>query len=281
LELIDLYHLGTPHAVGSWLVDDVLIDCGPTSCLPRLLDRLGTRVPRALLLTHIHLDHAGAAGQLVKRWPNLPVYVHAIGAPHLVDPTRLLRSVERLYGDEMDHLWGTVTPVPEGNIRVLEGGETAEGLEVAYTPGHASHHVAFFDPESGRAFPGDVAGVRIPTSELIMPHAPPPDIDLEAWFASLDSLMRWQPSSLGLPHYGVVEDAEAHIATLRARLRENAELARTSAEDTFVRTMREELDRTEPSDRKAVYLQDSPPQDMYLGFRRYWDKRSTPAARST
>lgn len=273
MELIDLHHLDRPQAIGSWLVRDVLIDCGPTSCLPRLLEQLGDRVPRALLLTHIHLDHAGAAGELVQRWPELPVYVHAIGAPHLVDPERLLRSAERLYGGEMDLLWGTVTPVPEENIQVLEGGETIEGFEVAYTPGHASHHVSFFDPESRWAFIGDVTGVRIPPSDLIMPHAPPPDIDLEAWSASLDAVLHWEPASLGLPHYGPVEQVDDHITAMRGRLQEKAALARVMDEEAFVQDMLAEVD-AEPAQRRAVYLQTSPPEHMYLGLRRYWDKRS-------
>src|SRR5437764_15189716 len=130
MELIDLRHLGRNCAIGSWLVRDVVIDCGPTSCLPTLLRGLGGDSPRALLLTHIHLDHAGAAGDLVREFPELLVYVHEVGASHLEDPSRLLRSATRLYGDEMDRLWGAVNPVPEANIRVLKGGESVEGFEV-------------------------------------------------------------------------------------------------------------------------------------------------------
>jgi glyoxylase-like metal-dependent hydrolase (beta-lactamase superfamily II) len=273
MELIDLHHLGKTHAIGSWWLRDVLIDCGPASCLPRLLEQLRDRTPRALMLTHIHLDHAGAAGEMVRRWPDLTVYVHSVGARHMIDPSRLVRSAERIYGDQMDSLWGPITPVPEKNLRVLDGGEKVYGLDVAYTPGHASHHVAFFDEESGCAFVGDAGGVRIVPSRLIMPHAPPPDIDLEAWSTSLEVIAGWRPASLALPHYGLVEDVEAHLEETRRRLVEKANLARGSTQEEFVARAHQELE-AEPSDRQDLYLIDSPPDHMYFGLRRYWDKRS-------
>jgi glyoxylase-like metal-dependent hydrolase (beta-lactamase superfamily II) len=276
VDLIDLHHLGNAHAIGSYRLRDVVIDCGPTSCLPRLLEGLGDAEPRALLLTHIHLDHAGAAGDLVAHWPELPVYVHSIGAPHLADPSRLVRSATRIYGDDMDRLWGPISPVPEENIRVLEGGETVHGLEVAYTPGHASHHVAFFDTDSGVAFAGDAAGVRIPPSDVIMPHAPPPDIDVEAWTDSLDRIKRWRPASLALPHYGTVEDPEAHLDVTRARIIEKAGLAKTMDSDAFVSGLEEELAQLDSEQLRTLYRQDSPPTHMYNGFRRYWEKRDGP-----
>src|SRR5688500_12902919 len=151
MRLIDVEHLGTPRVIGSWEVDGALIDPGPTSSLATLIERLEDE-PRALLLTHIHLDHAGAAGTMVRRWPELEVYVHERGAPHLADPSRLLASAGRLYGDEMERLWGEVAPIPEANLRPLAGGEQVLGFEVAYTPGHASHHVSYLHRPSGRAF---------------------------------------------------------------------------------------------------------------------------------
>lgn len=161
MRLIDVLHLGRERVIGCWQVGDVLIDPGPGSCLPTLLEALGDERPRALLLTHIHLDHAGASGSLVQRWPDLEVYVHERGAPHLIDPSRLLGSARRLYGDYMDQLWGEMLPVPERNVRVLRGGERLidGAFEVAYTPGHASHHVCYL--HEGTAFVGDVGGVRI------------------------------------------------------------------------------------------------------------------------
>ncbi len=160
--LIDLMHLGRERVIGCWKVGDLLVDPGPASCLHRLLEALGDEQPRALLLTHIHLDHAGAAGSLVARFPELEVYVHERGAPHLADPARLLDSARRLYGKDMDRLWGEVVPVPEDHIHVLHGGERLfdDLFEVVYTPGHASHHVSYLY-EDGTAFVGDVGGVRI------------------------------------------------------------------------------------------------------------------------
>ncbi len=116
-------HLGRERVIGCWQVDDVLIDPGPSSCLPTLLRRSATSRPRALLLTHIHLDHAGATGTLVERWPELEVYVHERGARHMADPARLVESARRLYGEDMDRLWGEMLPVPEANLHVLSGGE--------------------------------------------------------------------------------------------------------------------------------------------------------------
>ena len=235
MQLIDLHHLGHPKAIAVYRVRNVLVDCGPSSCLPRLLEAVDDDPPSALLLTHIHLDHAGAAGELVKRWPELTVYVHSVGAPHLEDPSRLVRSATRIYGDEMDRLWGPVTPVPKENIRVLEGGETVEGFAIAYTPGHASHHISFLDQDDGVAFVGDAAGVRIPPSGLIMPHAPPPDIDLEAWNRSLDLIEQWRPTSLALPHFGTLDDVNEHSDGMRTRLSQKAELARIADRGSFVR----------------------------------------------
>ena len=160
MRVIDVMHLGRPHVIGCWEVDGALVDPGPESSMETLLEALGGEQPRALLLTHIHLDHAAATGALVRRWPDLEVYVHERGAPHLIDPSKLLASAERLYGDQMEHLWGEIVPVPEANVRPLAGGETVLGMRVAYTPGHASHHVCYLHEESGTAFVGDVAAVR-------------------------------------------------------------------------------------------------------------------------
>src|SRR4051794_21169277 len=152
-------HLGRDRVIGAYELDGLIVDPGPSSCLETLLDGLEAE-PRALLLTHIHLDHAGASGSLVERFPALRVYVHEVGAPHLIDPGPLLQSAERLYGDDMQRLWGDVRPVPAENVVALSGGEEIRGLRVAYTPGHASHHVAYLDESTGDAYVGDVAGVR-------------------------------------------------------------------------------------------------------------------------
>ena len=192
-KLIDVRQLDRERVIGAWDLGGAIVDPGPESRMETLLEGL-TEEPRALLLTHIHLDHAGAAGALVERFPGLEVWVHAKGAPHLVDPARLLASAQRIYGDRMGPLWGRVVPVPERNLRVLDGGETIEvagrALAVEYTPGHASHHVVYFDDSDGTAYVGDVAGVRIPPSDLVQPPTPPPDIDVSAGCAR----STWSPS---------------------------------------------------------------------------------------
>src|SRR5215218_2445101 len=239
-------HLGRPHVIGCWEVDGMLVDPGPESSLQTVLDAIEGEQPRAVLLTHIHLDHAAATGAMVRRWPELEVYVHERGAPHLVDPSKLLASAEPLYGDRLGYLWGEILPVPEGNVRVLSGGETVHGMQVAYTPGHASHHVCYFHEETGTAFVGDVAACRIPPSQLIVPPTPPPDIDIEVWEESLDTIAAWQPQRLALTHFGAVEeDVPGHIEQVRSKLREEAELARQMEKDAYdadvERRIRDEL----------------------------------------
>src|ERR1700722_17529540 len=199
MQLIDLHHLGHERVIGSWLVGDVLVDPGPTSCLQTLMEGLGGEPPRVLALTHIHLDHAGATGSLLRRYPEIEVWVHERGAPHLIDPSKLLASAGRLYGDQMDYLWGEVLPVPAERVRVLTGGESLPGFRVAYTPGHASHHVAYLHEDSGHSFCGDVAGVRISAQGPVLAPTPPPDIDLELWEQSLRTIEQWAPSGIAPP----------------------------------------------------------------------------------
>ena len=270
-ELIDVHHRGVSRVIGTWRVGDALVDPGPERSLDTLLEALGGEQPSALLLTHIHLDHAGGSGALVRRFPDLPVYVHERGAPHLVDPSKLLASASRLY-DDMDELWGEVVPVPDENIRPLSGGEVVEGLRVAYTPGHASHHVAYFDEEAGEAFVGDVAAVRISPGYPV-PPTPPPDIDLDAWSESLDLVASWNPRRLCLTHYGAVDEPEPHIESVREELTRLAERARRLPRDEFLAALEEEIDdRAAPGDAE-VYRLAVPPIHIWLGLERYWEKR--------
>ena len=215
--IIDLRYDSRPGTVGAWVCGDVLIDCGPGSGLPWLLEGLGERPPRALLLTHVHLDHAGAAGALVERWPDLPVYIHPRGAPHLADPTRLLASARRVFGERLEELLGEVLPVPEANLRMIDDDMRIGALRCAWTPGHASHHVAFLEPDSGLAFCGDLAGVRL-EGDVVIPPTPPPEVDLDAWRDSLGRLQRWRPSALALAHYGLVERPLEHVAAMTGAL---------------------------------------------------------------
>jgi glyoxylase-like metal-dependent hydrolase (beta-lactamase superfamily II) len=283
--LIDVLHLGRERVIGCWQLGPVLVDPGPESCIETLLSGLD-REPEALLLTHIHLDHAGASGALVQRFPKLEVWVHARGAVHLSDPTRLVQSAERIYGDDMERLWGRVVPVPEENLRVLESGGaiTASGREfdVAYTPGHASHHVVYFDRSDGVAYVGDVAGVRIPPCDFIRPPTPPPDIDVEAWEASIDLVASSGPRRLALTHFGAVDQPERHLRRMKERLREQAELVRRLLEEkgdneeaaaTFVAETDELTRESCDPETAAVFEQGAPREQLWSGLRRYWLKR--------
>jgi glyoxylase-like metal-dependent hydrolase (beta-lactamase superfamily II) len=274
MRVIDVMHLGRPHVIGCWEVDGALVDPGPQSSMGTLLEALGDEQPRALLLTHIHLDHAAATGALVRRWPELDVYVHERGAPHLIDPSKLLASAERLYGDQMERLWGEIMPVPERNVKPLSGGETVLGMRVAYTPGHASHHVSYLHEETGTAFTGDVAAVRIPPSNLVVPPTPPPDIDIELWEESIGIIEGWAPERLALTHFGAVEEPAQHLATLRERLREEALLARDLSEPEYERRYHERLEASVGPETAAELLQAVPPEYQWRGLDRYWRKRA-------
>ena len=274
MRVIDTMHLGRPHVIGCWQVDGVLVDPGPQSSMATLIDALGDEMPEALLLTHIHLDHAAATGALVRRWPDLDVYVHERGAPHLVDPSRLLASAERLYGDQMERLWGEIVPVPEANVKPLRGGETVLGMRVAYTPGHASHHVCYLHEESGTAFVGDVAAVRLPGVDLVVPPTPPPDIDVETWEDSIGIVEGWNPERLALTHFAAVDEPASHLAQVRERLREEAQRAREMSEGDYEKRHRDlvaaHADDTEAA---AELLQCVPPEYQWRGLDRYWRKR--------
>jgi glyoxylase-like metal-dependent hydrolase (beta-lactamase superfamily II) len=275
VRVIDVMHLGRPHVIGCWQVDEVLVDPGPESSLPTLLEGLGGEPPRALLLTHIHLDHAAATGALVHRWPDLEVYVHERGAPHLIDPTKLLASAERLYGDQMKRLWGEIVPVPEANVKPLSGGESVLGMRVAYTPGHASHHVCYLHEQSGTAFVGDVAAVRLPGVDLIVPPTPPPDIDIEAWEDSIGIVESWQPKKLALTHFAAIDDPAPHLALVRERLREEAQLARELPGNAYEQRHRDRVvDHADSTNSAEELIQCVPPQYQWRGLNRYWTKRT-------
>ena len=280
MRVIDVMHLGRPHVIGCWEADGCLVDPGPESSIETVLEAIGGEQPRALLLTHIHLDHAAATGALVRRWPDLEVYVHERGAPHLIDPSKLLASAERLYGDRLEYLWGEIVPVPEGNVRALGGGETVLGMRVAYTPGHASHHVCYLHEESGTAFVGDVAACRIPPSNLIVPPTPPPDIDVETWEESLDTVAGWSPARLALTHFGAIEDdVPGHIERVKAKLREEADLARRMGQDEYnadleCRIRQHLRDEGIEGDTVEELLQAVPTAYQWGGLDRYWRKRA-------
>jgi glyoxylase-like metal-dependent hydrolase (beta-lactamase superfamily II) len=284
--LIDVLQTGRERVIGAWDLGGAIVDPGPESRIETVLENL-SEPPRALLLTHIHLDHAGAAGALVERYPDLAVYVHARGAPHLVDPSRLLASATRLYGDEMDSLWGRVVPVPESNITTLEGGErlrvAGREIDVEYAPGHAHHHVVYFDASDGTAYVGDVAGVRIPPSDFVRPPTPPPDIDVELWQRSIDLVEEREPEQLALTHFGAVEQPKPHLAQMRTRLDDMAQLVRRlldehgdapEAVEAFVEEMRRRAAEASRDGSAAVLEVGAPIEQTWAGMRRYWVKRA-------
>jgi glyoxylase-like metal-dependent hydrolase (beta-lactamase superfamily II) len=247
MDYIDLRFLGRPQIIATAVLKSAagvaLIDPGPSTTLDNLKESLGQqgieiRDVRQVLLTHIHLDHAGATGSLLRENPAIEVSVHEVGARHLVDPSKLLASATRLYGEDMDRFWGDVLPVPADRLRVLKGGErvAAAGreLDVAYTPGHASHHVSYFNPSSGVAFVGDVAGIRRGSGSYILPPTPPPDVDLEAWRRSADTILAWAPDTLFLTHFGPFHGARPHFQEFFERLETWSELVRKLLADTTI-----------------------------------------------
>ncbi|HEX2410456.1 MAG TPA: MBL fold metallo-hydrolase [Solirubrobacteraceae bacterium] len=272
---IDLRHRGREKVIACFALDGVLVDPGPQSCEATLLEALGDERPQALLLTHIHFDHAGAAGALVRRWPELDVYVHERGAPHLADPGRLVASAARLYGGEegLRETWGEVVPVPEERLHVLQGGEHVRGFRVEYTPGHASHHVAYLHEASGVAFVGDMAGVRIPPYELTLAPTPPPDIDVDAWERSLETIAAWEPETLALTHFGTADDPSVQLAAVREALRWQAEVAASHDLEGFMAALHERIAERAPEEVDAAELA-APLDHLYLGLDRWRSKQA-------
>lgn len=280
---IDLHHQGAERVIGAYLLetDDgpALFDCGPASCLDALksgLDERGVELTdlRHLLLSHIHLDHAGAAGVLVREHPALEVHVSEIGAPHLIDPSRLEASARRLYGETFDDLWGELAPVPEQNVRIA--GERVAGLVCFPSPGHASHHVCFLAGD-GTLYAGDAAGVRIQPDHIVLPPTPPPEFDLETWCRTIDEIERRDPERLALVHFGVAQDVARHLSELRERLRTWTDWVREGmTEEEFSDAVRSEL-LTQGRSAVDTVERTMPLWQSYAGLKRYWDKRGAAA----
>ncbi len=231
IEIIDLDFMGTEEIIASFLLTGgnsaAIVETGPSTCIENLLRGLeengvAPEDVEKVLLTHIHLDHSGASGVLADRLPNATFYVHEVGYQHLVDPSKLLKSASRIYGDRMDELWGEVRPVPEDRIVTLEGGEEIEAaggiLAAHYTPGHAYHHLAFHEPGSGMLFAGDVGGVRMPGQSYVKPPTPPPEVDVEAWKRSIEAIRKLDPGFICPTHFGCYEDVGRHLGELEQRL---------------------------------------------------------------
>jgi glyoxylase-like metal-dependent hydrolase (beta-lactamase superfamily II) len=278
-EPIDLHHQGADRVIGAYLVDTddgpALFECGPSSCLDALKTGLAERGVelrdiRHLLLSHIHLDHAGAAGVLVREHPELQVHVSGIGAPHLVDPARLERSARRLYGDTFDSLWGELAPVPEENVHVA--GNRVLGLECFPSPGHASHHVCYLGAD-GTLYAGDAAGVRIQPHRAVLPPTPPPELDPEGWERTLAEIERRGPDRIALVHFGVAEDVGRHLAELRRRLADWVErVGGGASEEEFAEAARADLREDGDTD-VWEYERAMPFWQSYAGLVRYWEKQ--------
>ena len=300
--VIDLSFLGRPHVIATAVVETpagiVLVDPGPSTCLDRLHQELAaegivSRDLHALLLTHIHLDHAGASGSLVRIHPHLRVYVHERGAPHLVDPAKLLASAARLYGADMARLWGESASVPSDRITRLAGGEClsfgSSEFDVAYTPGHASHHVSFRHRQTGIAFVGDTAGIRIGSEAYVLPPTPPPDIAFDGWRQSLAVIRDWDPAGLFVTHFGLKPDVDTHLASLEQELDYwqilSGQLVAAGLDDAaqarrFIENVSRRIAERAGTERSADYLAAVPLEHCWMGLARYWRKRVSSAPRT-
>jgi glyoxylase-like metal-dependent hydrolase (beta-lactamase superfamily II) len=294
--LIDLNHCGRPSVIAAAILElesgVAVIDPGPASAIPVLRARLheagvGLLDIRALLATHIHLDHSGACGTLVRANPNIRVYVHERGARHLADPTRLVASAARLFGDRMDELWGETVPVPEDNLRIVDGGDRFEEggrtLDILYTPGHASHHVSYFDADTGLAFVGDATGGRIRDGAAVLPATPPPDIDPAVMLDSVKRILERRPERLFVTHFGPATDVEAHAAQHEERLanwsqRVKESLTEDGDDDAraarFGEWVLSHLRGTMSDDQVEAYEEGAPPDLSWYGLARYWRKQN-------
>lgn len=280
-EIIDTRFQEIERSIACHRYEDILIDPGPESSIHHVIDALGDIVPRVVLLTHIHLDHAGGTGRLVEHYPELQVYIHPDGLPHMVDPSRLLASAARIYGDEMDK-WGETIGVPEENIHPVADGEVIEGFRAIYTPGHSNHHVAYLHLETEYALVGDLVGQTIHGFDLRVVSTPPPEVDVEVWIASLDKLAAQDPipSTLGLTHFGRVPDVLDSIAAAKDELRRLAELARSGSEDDFMADFEARLENVPPDIAESL-VGALPVAHNYAGLERYWTKKAAAEAEAS
>jgi glyoxylase-like metal-dependent hydrolase (beta-lactamase superfamily II) len=298
--ILDDNWMGRPRSIGTALLESdghyAVVDPGPGSTLETLRKELRAHGLSpgqldAILLTHIHLDHAGATGTLVRENPNLAVYVHKLGAPHMIDPSKLLASAARLWPNDLQRLFGEALPVPAANLRILDGGEAialgSRKIAVAYTPGHASHHVSYFENLEGVAFVGDTAGVRIEGHSFVMPATPPPDIDLQIWDGSFQTILERKPKRLFLTHFGFSENPSEHIGQFRERLHRwmaiterilRSSTSEAEAMETFMSTMRAEIAERLPADEVEQYVMTAGLNLSFLGLARHVRKRSQAAS---
>jgi len=268
LEAIDLQHMGREQSICCYRQGDVIIDPGPQVTSQRVIDALGGETPRAILLTHIHLDHAAATGALIKLWPETEVWVHERGAPHVIDPARLIASATRLYGDQMERLWGQILPVPAERVRALAGDEMIGDWKLLYTPGHCGNHIAYLHQPSGTLFSGDVAGVRRLGGPVLAP-TPPPEVDLAGWEQSIQLIETVAPRRLAVTHFGVYDDVSAQLAALREDLARAEIWAREAPDaEAYAALQREWLVGAADEATAAGYFAVMRSQDGYAGMAR-------------
>src|SRR3982751_5929269 len=298
LDYLDLTFLGRPQIIATALLHGAagvaLVDPGPTTTLAHLtteLTRKGIRFEdvRQILLTHIHLDHAGATGSILEKYPHIDVYVHSRGAPHMADPAKLLASARRLYGQDMDRLWGDVKPGTAEGRRGGEGGGACvppgRHIEVAYTPGHASHHVSYFDSEARVAFVGDTAGIRRGSGTYVMPPTPPPDIYIDAWADSATRILTWEPDTLFLTHFGPFHGARQHLQGMFENMAEWSRIVRRllaeplmseeSRQKRFTEEAYDELRRRVGEIEADDYTRAGGLSYSWSGLARYWKRHTT------
>jgi glyoxylase-like metal-dependent hydrolase (beta-lactamase superfamily II) len=297
---LDLKFQGIPGAIASYLLPHrngvALIESGPGSTIPALLAELhrhGYTVKdiSAVFVTHIHLDHAGAAGWLAHQ--GAQIYVHPIGAPHLLDPEKLLSSARRIYGEQMDTLWGEFLAVPAERLTVIEDNEVVEidglRLRALDTPGHANHHHVYIHDDI--AFTGDIGGVRMPGTRCISLPMPPPEFILEKWYESLarliDEFAQGSFTRLAPTHFGAFQDPAWHLAALGKALDEmkawiEATLPVTPDDEAlmekYLKFVDRRFDQNELQESQRLAYEAANPSFMSVtGIRRYWKKYRLPA----
>jgi len=242
---LDLCHGGLEGAIATYALlgeEPALVDPGPATCLERLEGGLadiglGWSDVRRIFLTHVHLDHAGATGHIAERAPHVEVVVHEDGAPHMVDPERLVKSTRRTFGEAHDKLWGEVRPLSPENLAVVGRGSPTfvGGLRPIPTPGHAPHHLGFLDESDGSFFAGDALGIVLDPAAPTHPATPPPSLDLAAWYATLAEIVQIGPERAAVTHFGihpnVTERALALEQVLRALERRVADTPEAEQEE--------------------------------------------------
>lgn len=293
--LIDTRFLDYEGVIGCYLLESngeiALVETGPTSTADTVLKAIEVAgydlsTLQKVIVTHIHLDHAGASGYMLQRLPNATLYVHRVGYPHMADPSRLLASAARIYGEKLEHLWGKFVPVPKDRMVSIDDGDAItvgdRYLKVVYTPGHAGHHVALWDETRGVLVTGDAAGVRLQAIRFVKPPTPPPEINLELWYDSIARMRALKPRLLLLTHYGPAEDAEDHFDQLEGRLRRWGQIVLQGLKDGLehraivervVTESEAELHRMGYGEAETRRMELAADYDMCVaGLERYWQR---------